>query len=247
MLSVSVAYTRIKWSCIGIRHTTDECDTVPATPTSSTRTRRPALLPAFSSLSQADTEDVFRRTQQPIFPAPNLQLLNNIELTAPVASDLPMIEFPFKFEPSANQSRDSRESSPRSVCDQICGTPIIPQALANDVDMCGAWLNARTQYAVADYKPLNSLASREIQGEPNSMSQDPNSNMDNLRKHSTFIQEEELERSKMDQMGTSHTSNLHADHDMSALREFDAERIGFEEAAMDSLVTEDVYDVTLDA
>lgn len=112
--------------------------------------------------------------------------------------------------------------------------------------MCGVWLNARIQYAAADVKSLDPLDLDEGEEEQCPVGASISKTIDGLRKHSTFVQEEELGCLLKDQVGTSHTSDLQMDDDMSPRSKTDIEGISSVEPPAADVVTEMPDEIALD-
>ncbi|KAF2675732.1 hypothetical protein K458DRAFT_206049 [Lentithecium fluviatile CBS 122367] len=196
------------------------------------RARRPALIPSTSSLSLAEAEELVRsRIQQPLFPPPDPQLLQNIRPVSPVAPCASTTEGPCQIsEPVLARSR---EASPTSDYHHAVDVLPIPRALAHDPRRIKAFLKARAQYARdKDTRRFSAGPAMSVCKEPEASPKQSLVDLGPKRKHSAFVKEEELKCLMEARVGTPHISELQADDDVSAQLKVEELSVASEVAAM---------------
>ncbi|ORY05188.1 hypothetical protein BCR34DRAFT_572242 [Clohesyomyces aquaticus] len=194
------------------------------------RVHRSALILPNHFLSPAEAEELVRpRTQQPLFPPPDPNLLKDIKPLSPAPSDLS------NRGPRLPRARTEDNLQLLWGYDQSTPKGSMPAAIARDPRRRGNWIKARAQHALnrnlrSTTSPQEDPVVLEVELErPKSCSVE----FGLKRKHSAFIIEEELRCQQEDRVGTLHLSTLLPGDDVLAQSNVGELRMAGEAASLD--------------
>lgn len=145
-----------------IEHSTSSAIQFDSPPSAYHRARRPALIPPDAPLSSADTELIQKRTQRPLFPSPDPNLIQHMSPSSPACSTPSEPDHHHPFIPKSLATLDPQLPPTHGVFAPLRAPPPI----ARDSRRRRQYLKARANYMrsriLRRFRDSNSTSQRDL-------------------------------------------------------------------------------------